>query len=270
MVPKITVIMGVYNCKNFDLLRKSVNSIVNQTFSDWEFLICDDGSTNNTYDFLKQIEQIDNRIKILHYDKNVSLANALNFCLQESKGEYIARQDDDDVSKINRLEKEVLFLDSYSEYSMVGCCAEVYDNLGKWGHYKVPEKPTKYDFLRTNPFMHPTMLFRKESIMSCGGYRVAKETKICEDYDLFMRMYSMNMKGYNLQDELYEYRIVRDNKKKHRPMKYRIDEMEVRWKGFRELGILGKGLPFIIKPLIAGLLPTSIFSKVQYKQYYDA
>lgn len=106
--------MGVYNNKNFDLLEKSVESIITQAFTDWEFIICNDGSVNETLRQLDKIAAKDSRIKVLSYSQNKGLNYALNECLQCAKGEYIARQDDDDISKPERLEKEMLFLDEHA------------------------------------------------------------------------------------------------------------------------------------------------------------
>jgi len=112
---------------------------------------------------------MDPRIKIFHYENNISLGNALNTCLKYAKGEYIARQDDDDISGKDRFEKQVSFLDEDDDYCMVGYCAYVYDENGVWGHYRVPEKPSKYDLLKNSPFMHPTMLMRRSALEVAGG-----------------------------------------------------------------------------------------------------
>lgn len=162
--------MGVYNCKISEKLRRSVQSIIDQTFTDWEFLICDDGSTNETFLLLNKVREMDPRIKIFHYENNISLGNALNTCLEYAKGEYIARQDDDDdISWKDRFEKQVNFLDENDDYCMVGCCAQVYDENVVWGYYIVPEKPSKYDFLKNSLFMHPTMLMRRSALEVAGG-----------------------------------------------------------------------------------------------------
>lgn len=134
-MPNVSIIMGVYNCKNYNLLRKSVESILQQTYKDYEFIICNDGSTNNTLEELKKIAQSDSRIKIISYEKNRGLNHALNECLAVSQGKYIARQDDDDVSKPERLKKQVQFLDENREYAIVGTCADVFDNNGIWGEW---------------------------------------------------------------------------------------------------------------------------------------
>ena len=265
-MPSVSIIMGVYNCKNYNLLRKSVESILQQTYKDYEFIICNDGSTNDTLEELKKIAQSDSRIKIISYEKNCGLNHALNECLAVSQGKYIARQDDDDISKPGRLEKQVQFLDEHPEYAIVGTCADVFDDKGIWGECIVPEKPQKDNFLWNSPFMHPTTMMRKAEVLS-EGYREAKETRRCEDYDLFMNLYTKGYKGYNIQEKLYYYRIVRDEKNKHRPMMYRVDEMIVRFHGYRNMGILLKGMPYVFKPIIIGLIPQSVLKKIKQSRY---
>lgn len=266
-MPSVSIIMGVYNCKRPDLLDKSINSIINQTYTDWEFLICNDGSTDGkTLELLRSYEQKDNRIRILTYEKNQGLANALNECLKEANGRYIARQDDDDESKAHRLERQVAFAENHSEFVIVGSIADVTDDNGIWGEYLLEEKPTKQSFYWNSPFAHPTVLMRKDALNSVGGYRVSKETNRHEDYDLFMRMYAAGFRGYNIQENLYAYRIV-NGRKKYRPMKDRINEAVTRYKGFRKLGIFWKGIPYIVKPIIIGLIPQNIFKKIVKKKY---
>lgn len=265
-MPLVSVIMGVYNCKNYKMLEESVLSIVHQTFTDWEFIICNDGSTNNTENMLNQIENLDSRIRIISYKKNKGLSTALNMCIQKAKGKYIARQDDDDISYPNRLEVQVDFLNKNPEYAIVGCIADVYDDNGIWGEYNLPQKPQKLDFLWNNPFAHPTVVMRKEALTISGNYRVAKETKKSQDYDLFMRMYANGYVGYNIQTKLYKYRIE-NGEKKHRPMRYRIDEAKLRYIGFRKMNILLKGVPFIFKPVVIGLIPQKLFKIIRKSQY---
>lgn len=266
-MPSVSIIMGVYNCKNYKLLDKSIRSILNQTFSDFEFLICNDGSTNDTLEHLKKIELEDSRIKVLSYEKNRGLNYALNTCLKEAKGKYIARQDDDDISKPQRLEKEYRFLENNDKYSIVGTLADVFDDDGIWGKYDNPQKPTKRDFYWNSPFIHPTVMIRKEAYDAVGGYRIAKETRRCEDIDLFMRMYAMGYEGYNIQECLYLYRMVNTPDEKYRPMKYRIDEAIVKYKGYKAMGNLLCGIPYVFKPLIVGMIPQKILYNIKKKMY---
>lgn len=266
-MPKVSIIMGVYNCKDKAKLKKSVESIQNQTYQNWELVICNDGSTDDTPKTLEEIKQLDSRIKIVSYEKNHGLAYALNYALRNSKGEYIARQDDDDYSEKTRIEKEVNFLDNNPQYAMVGTAAIVYDDDGIWGDYPVEEKPTRKTFLWNNPFIHPVMMMRKEALEAVQGYRIAKETRRCEDYDLFMRMYAKGYLGYNLQEKLYRYYKENNRQTKYRPMKSRLEEAKVRLIGYRKMHILMPGIFFVFKPIIIGLIPQKFFRKIEKTQY---
>ena len=259
--------MGVYNCKRSDLLDKSIRSIIEQTYKDWEFIICNDGSTDNkTLGLLQEYEKVDERIRVISYKRNKGLAHALNECLKESRGKYVARQDDDDVSKPERLQKLYEFAEKHPEYAVIGSIADVTDDTGIWGEYSLEEKPEKTTFYWNSPFAHPTVLMRKEILEKIGGYREAKETWRHEDYDLFMRLYAAGYKGYNIQEKLYEYRIE-NGSKKYRPMRDRLNEVVVRYKGFMRMGILGRGIPYVVKPVIVGLIPQKVFRIIKRKQY---
>ena len=159
----VSVIMGVYNCKDYEVLENSINSIINQSFTDWEFIICNDGSTNDTLQEIKKYEKIDNRIKVVSYKENRGLAYALNYCLKFAKGKYIARQDDDDYSELNRLKVQVEFMVNHPEYAIVGANAFVYDDDGIWGQYIVEERPEKASFFWNSPFAHPIVLIDKQA-----------------------------------------------------------------------------------------------------------
>ena len=265
---EVSVIMGVYNCKNPKLLVNSINSVINQTYRDWEFIICNDGSTDNgiTLNLLREYESKDSRIRIVTYEKNKGLAYALNECLKISTGKYILRQDDDDVSKPYRFQRLIEYADNHPEFAVIGSIADVTDDNGIWGVYSLEEFPNKRSFYWNSPFAHPTVLMRREALEAVGGYRISKETNRHEDYDLFMRMYAAGYKGYNIQEKLYEYRIVNGNKK-YRPMRDRVNEAAVRYKGFKSLGILWGGIPYVIKPVIIGLIPQRIFKIIKKKQY---
>lgn len=262
-MPKISVIMGVYNCKDIKGLEQSIESIIQQTFRDWEFIICNDGSTDDTFKYLIKFSTKDSRIKIISYKNNHGLAFALNYCLKYAKGEYIARQDDDDVSKADRLEKELMFLDSHPEYAFVGTLADVFDEGGMWGKYNLREKPDKKAFFWNSPFLHPSILIRKNVLNLVSGYRVINETRRCEDYDLFMRLYALNIKGYNLQEYLYKYRFDRQTNKKYRNLSDRINEAKIRWCGFKKMGVLWLGIPFIVKPILIGIIPQKIYDFIK-------
>lgn len=257
--------MGVYNCKNEAYLFRSVQSIINQTFQDWELLLINDGSTDDTISLLNKIALLDSRINVLSYKQNKGLAYALNYGISKSASEYIARMDDDDISRSDRLEKQVRFLDSHKEYSFVGSVANVFNDNGIWGELKMPEYPTVKDFLWNIPFIHPSMVFRRKVFSYCS-YSTDDINRRCEDYTLVMDMYSKGIRGYNIQEPLLDY-YVANNDKKYRPMKDRITEAVVRYKGYKKNGILLRGIPYILKPIILGLIPQVVFKRIKEIQY---
>lgn len=267
--PLVSVIMGVYNCSDEAGLFESIDSIIGQTYDNIELIICNDGSTDDgfTEAILKKATAIDQRIKVFSYQRNRGLAYALNYCIERSSGELIARQDADDASDQCRLEKQVGFLQANDSYSMVGCQAIVFDSGGEWGKYDVVEEPCATDFLWSNPYIHPAMIFKRHDLIACGRYRVSSETARCEDYDLFMRMHANGCTGYNLRERLFYYRIDR-NEGKHRPMRTRLEECLVRKRGFRLLGLPRlRSVPYILKPVVLGIVPGSLFPLLRMKTH---
>lgn len=263
---KISVIMGVYNPKDKEILKKSIDSILGQTYKDLEFIICDDNSEEETQKILKEYEKKDKRIILIRNDKNLGLAASLNNCLKRATGTYIGRQDDDDISKIDRLEEEIKFLKENPRYDFVGCNLELFNKDGIWGYRKHKEKPIKKDFLYGNQFPHPAMLLTKKCIDNVNGYRVKKTTRRTEDYDLFMRLYAKGYEGYNLQKYLYEYNEDMYGYKK-RKFKYRLDEFFLRIEDFCKLKLMPIGIIYIFKPLISGLMPKKFLKKINIIRY---
>ena len=107
-MPQISVLMGIYNCA--DTLEEAVNSIINQTFNDWELIMCDDCSTDNTLEVAQKIAEKDSRIKVIKNEKNLTLAPTLNRCIEVASGKYVARMDGDDICDPTRFEKEIEIL----------------------------------------------------------------------------------------------------------------------------------------------------------------
>jgi glycosyltransferase involved in cell wall biosynthesis len=244
--------MGVYN--GADTVRAAVESIRTQTFRDWEFVICDDGSNDGTYEVLQQLAHKDDRLVLLQNDRNNGLASALNRCLTVAKGAYIARQDADDLSLPRRLETQVGFLEKHREYAFVSSSMELFDESGIWGRRACKDSPQPDDLLWGNQFCHPATVFRREAVIRVSLYRVAKETRRAEDYDLFLRMYAMGMRGFNLAQPVIQF-YEGPLSYKRRKYRYRVDEAIVRLKGFTALGFMPRALPYVVKPLLVGLIP---------------
>lgn len=260
-MPRISVITGAYNVAGYFAFDKSMESVLQQTYSDFEFLICDDGSTDNTWELLTKYAEKDGRIKLLRNEENLGLAASLNRCLENAQGNYFARHDCDDYNDLHRFEKQIAFLETHMDISLVGSCVSLFDRNGVWGKEDFPENVMDTDFLFTSPYKHGSVMFRREALLKAGGYRIAKETYRTEDYDLFMRLQTF-CNGANLQERLY-YFCEDENARKRRKYRYRIDEAKVRYKGFKKLGLLPKGLPFVVKPLAVGLIPIEILNVVR-------
>lgn len=255
MMPKVSIIMGVYN--GFNRMDRSIQSIINQTYKNWEFIICDDGSTDNSYEKLQKYAAIDSRIVIIKNKQNYGLAKTLNNCLKRAQGLYIARMDDDDYSHPERLEKEVNFLDSHPHYNIVATGRNMVDNNGIWGCDTFEGERTSIDIFKGNMFAHPTVMIRKEAYEKVGGYSTYEGIGREEDTDLWCKMYGKGFKGYVIGEKLLDYFESRDSMTR-RKFKYRLTETFIKLKYRKELGVPFYLLPLALKPLIVGMLPNAV------------
>lgn len=264
-LPKITVIMGSYNSS--DKINDAISSIINQTFTDWELIICDDCSKIAVENIIDDGILKDKRIKIIHNQENQGLAESLNNCLKLAKGKYIARMDDDDYSYENRFQVQYDFLESNRHISFVSSDIHTYDGVKIIKTSNQIESPKKKDFLYRSPFVHPATMFRKEALLKVNGYRVAKETKRAEDYDLFMRLYAEGYLGYNIKENLFRYFVNPSAMKNKRKYKYRLDEAKVRYLGFKRLKLLNPiSFIFVLKPILVGLIPHRLLWVIKNKK----
>ena len=264
MNPIVSVIMGAYNCEK--TLEKAINSIINQSFTDWEFVICDDCSTDNTYEILSQYASKDNRIIVLRNDKNMRLAASLNNCLRVAKGKYVARMDADDESENNRLMKQVKFLEDHPDVDVVGTGRYIVSDGEIIGERKSPERPDKMLLLKTTPFAHPTIMMKKSVYDRLNGYNTSKETMRAEDLDLWFRFYSNGFKGYNLQEPLYKYsESLADYKK--RSIKAAIMTSRIYFRGYRLLGFKWYKYVYALKPIVAAIIPQKLMYEYHKGQF---
>ncbi len=259
----MSVIMGVYNQKNEKILSDAIASILNQTYTNLEFIIWDDGSDEDAAILLKKLCSSDERVKIAGREKNRGLAFSLNECIKLAGGEFIARMDSDDISMPKRIEKQVEFLENHPEYGWCGCGAELFDENGTWGERMMPAVPTIRDYLRYSPFVHPSVMFRAELFDEQRGYLVADETLRCEDYEIFMNLTERGIQGANLDEILFCYRETRDSYKK-RKVKYRMNEALLRYRNYKKMGIL---FPFgwvcVLRPVFACLIPPGLLGFIK-------
>ncbi len=262
-IPQISVIMSVYNQRSKQYLKESIESVLNQSFQDFEFLIYSDGSEPEVVEELRKYAALDKRILLTHNEENKGLAYALNQCIHMARGKYLARMDDDDICTSERFAVQYDFLEQHPEIDFVGSAANLFDEAGIWGVRRYPEYPKERDYLRFTPFIHPSIMMRRSLFLEIEGYRAEKRTWRCEDYDLFLRLWKQGKQGYNIQDALMFYRENKESYKK-RKWKYRIEEMKVRYQRFRELDILFPvGWCYVFRPLIAGMVPGNVILGVK-------
>ena len=255
--PLVSIIMGIYNCES--TLEESIESIINQSYSKWELIMCDDCSTDNTYEIAKRYKNIySEKIKLIKNDENLGLAGSLNNCLKYARGEYIARQDGDDKSVETRLEKQVKFLKENTQYDLVATPMISFNDNGIGGIRGVlPEKPNLEKLAVCTPFCHATILTKGKVYKELNGYRVTKYTKRCEDIDLWFRFFNKGFKGINISEPLY---MVRDDESsyKRRNLKSYFYATKVCFDGYRLLNLPKKSYIYLSKPLVAAFLPTKI------------
>lgn len=175
-----------------EYINRSIDSVIAQSYLNWELLIIDDGLTDNTEDIIKGYAEKDPRIKFLKNESNIGLQKTLNKGINEAKGEYIARIDDDDVwVDKDKLARQVEFLESNTDHVLVGTGVVVVDEEGKeMLRYLVPEtdRDIRSRLLGKNCFVHSSIIIRKDTVLSLGGYDESQETKHLEDYDLWLRL----------------------------------------------------------------------------------
>lgn len=257
---KVFIIIGIYNCEKY--LKESIESIIEQTFIDWELIMCEDGSSDTTYKIAKEFLKIfPEKINVLKNEKNYGLNYTLNKCLKEAKGEYIARQDGDDISIKNRLEIEEKFLDNNPNYALVSSNMIYFDENGEYGTSHMKRNPNKYDFIQGSPFCHAACMIRRDVIEEVKGYSVNKKLLRVEDYHLWFKIYEKGYEGYNIQECLYKMKNDIDAIKR-RSWSNRINEAKVKKLEIKMLNINPIYNIYVLVPLIKGRVSNKIYIKI--------
>ncbi|MCJ7575561.1 MAG: glycosyltransferase [Dehalococcoidia bacterium] len=210
--------MPVYNGEKY--LEKAIESILTQTFRDFEFIIIDDGSTDDTSDILARYQQKDARIRVYH-QKNQGLMASLNRGCQLAQGKYIARMDADDVSLPERLEQQVRFLDTRPDIGILGTWMEVIDKNGVTRYIvRVPTTPAliEWSLLFDSCMGHPSVMMRRDVIERLNFY--SSEATYAEDYDLWSRA-SLITHLANIPEALLRYRVWEGGLTSHRLLETR-------------------------------------------------
>jgi GT2 family glycosyltransferase len=203
--PSVSVVMPVYNCRRY--LGEAVDSILNQTYRDFELIAVDDGSSDGSADVLRDRAAADARVKVVSRP-NTGIVGALNDGLAASRGKYVARMDGDDVARPERFERQVRFLDEHPDVLVVGAWVQTIDPFG----IPIGEdcRPTEHAEIdagllagRGGSIVHPSAVMRRDAVLRVGGYR--REYQDSEDLDLWLRLAEIG-KVANMPEILLQYR----------------------------------------------------------------
>ncbi|MCC7160286.1 glycosyltransferase family 2 protein [Candidatus Nomurabacteria bacterium] len=186
----VSIILPTYN--GAVRISDAIKSVLNQSYTNWELLVIDDGSKDNTKEIVENFTKTDSRVKYIKNENNLGIQKTLNKGIREAKGEYIARIDDDDIwCDPQKLEKQVEFLDKNKDYVLVGTGVIVVDEGGK-ELFRYLVSVSDYDIrerlLGKNCFVHSSVVFRKAIVLEIGGYGEGSDVRHMEDYDLWLRI----------------------------------------------------------------------------------
>lgn len=254
---KISILMGIYNCAA--TLPAAIDCILAQTVTDWVLILCDDGSTDDTYAVAREYqERYPDKILLIQNERNMGLNHTLNRCLAQADSEFIARMDGDDLCSSNRLERELQALEAHPEMAVVSTEMTYFDETGTWGHSHSNPFPENKDFVHGSPFCHAPCLARREAICRVGGYTDDPNYLRVEDFDLWVKLYAAGYRGMNLQEPLYAMRDDR-NAYARRKFKYRINEARVICKAVKQLKLPVWNFVWALRPICVGMLPKAIY-----------
>ena len=255
--------MSVFNQEKY--LEESIKSILSQTFRDFEFIVVNDACSDRSYEILKYWADKDSRIKIIANEENIGLTKSLNKAIKEARGEYVARQDADDISLPERLEKQVSFLDKHPEIKILGTFGYIIDENGKvLGGYRtsVSYANIKRDLIKKNPFMHTSVMIKKEIINKVGDYN--EKFNVSQDYELWFRILRVAI-GENLPLFLVKKRWHNDM------ISIKKDKEQIKNTIFFRKQAIEKGdypkicYIYLLRPYLSSKLP--IFLKIFIKKY---
>ncbi len=262
----ISIIMGIYNCA--PTLEEALDSIINQTYKDWELIMCDDGSSDRTFEIAKEYirQHSDYKIKLIRHERNEGLNQTLNDCLKEAKGEYIGRMDADDISLPTRFEKEIAEFEKDPNLSVVSCPMIYFDENGDWGRGKCSNTyPQKRNLVFGTVHAHAPCLVKTEAIRAVNGYSVGKRLLRVEDWHLWIKIYASGRYGKNLREPLYK---MRDDQSaaSRRKFKYRLNEAYVSRLAVKKLGLPKWMYFYSLRFIIVGVLPMPLYNYMHRKK----
>lgn len=208
LLPDVSLVMATFN-DNPDLLKIAINSILNQTFTNWELIIVDDSKDISTIKVIDDYCVVDNRIRVIRStSESYGFVPALNVGLRNAKGRFIGRMDGDDISHPERLMKEVAFLNEHPEFDVVGTHTSIINSTGSvTSAILFPDTGRNFRMFQIMrcPMQHGTILMRRKLVDS--GINYDENFKRSEDLELWLRLQKLGHRLYNIQEILYDFRI---------------------------------------------------------------
>lgn len=262
---KISILMGIYNCAS--TLPEAIDSILAQTVTDWELILCDDGSADDTAQVAESyVNAHPSKIILLKNERNMGLNFTLNRCLEVATGTYIARMDGDDISLPERFEKELAVLENNPDIAVVSCAMSYFDECGEHGGMaRICQEPQQEMLVHGPVHCHAPCMIRAEVIRSVGGYSVDKRLLRVEDWHLWLKIYAAGGRGRNIPEILYKMRDDR-NAASRRKFKYRMNEAHVSALAVRMLKLPKWKYLYTLRPLVVGLLPGPVYRYLHRKK----
>lgn len=261
---RISVLMGIYNCAS--TLVEALDSLYAQTYTDFKIILCEDGSSDDTYEVARRYAHDHDNIVLLRNDRNMGLNYTLNRCLECADTEYVARMDGDDISLPERFEIEINFLDAHPEFAIVSCPMIYFDESGDYHTGTIIEHPTKMNLIYGSPFCHAPCMARTAAFNAVGGYSIGKRYLRVEDYVLWTKLYAAGYCGANVNTPLYKMRDDR-NAVKRRTLSARWHSTLAKFEAYKRLGIPLRHYPKALLPVMIGLLPTWLYNFLRNRKH---
>lgn len=258
--PTISVLMCV---RNEDVwVSQAIESVLDQTYSDFELIITDDGSSDNTSGVLQHYSTIDDRIQIIQHTASLGLASSLNEQIQIARGRYLARMDGDDIAQSDRFAKQVEFMDEHPQVGLLGSfCREINSEGNPIGVWERPtsDRALKKTLFSRNPFIHSSVMLRCEVFSVVGLYN--ESMQFAQDYELWLRV-AGHFDLANLSEPLIDLRVdwSKLTKKNRRARRY---ELIILLHYIRSEGFPIWYYFYLLRPFLLSLLPTGVTMKMK-------
>lgn len=231
---KVSIIMPAYNSEKY--ISAAIESVLNQTYKDFELIIIDDASTDSTYNIISSYMNQDSRIKVIKNSKNLNIGESLNKGVAAATSDLIARMDSDDICFENRIELQVKYLLANPHIAVVGSDILLIDEQGNDIHtraYYYTDNDIKKRMLRYSPFAHPSVMYRKKVFMEFSGYDSSKSPS--EDIDLWFRIGTKHSFA-NIERPLIKYRYFHKSSSNRNLRRLEINTIKMRYQAIKKFG----------------------------------